>query len=356
MAMLTSEEFPGRTLNVNGKEMLYFSGTSYLGLATHSEYQSLIKEGVDRYGVHFSGSRNGNVRYSLFENAEHMVAGWLGAEDALVTSSGLAAGQLLVKALDEMRWAMEYAPGCHPALWRTKDDAVNGDFETWSAMMRVQLESLLPRRLVILCNSTDPLFCSAVDFKWLEEVSTLHEVILVVDDSHGLGLTGDKGEGIAAELCKLPAHVQWVVTASLGKGPGLPAGVVAGPRTVINKIRQSPWYAGASPPAPPVLHAFIHGAGIREAQLLKLRKFQLPFASHSLVKQHFDSQPVLPVFHSRNQRLYNYLLSRQIIISHFPYPRPDSHPISRVVLHAALDKGDIGKLLEEIKTFYEDFA
>ncbi|MEQ8413814.1 MAG: aminotransferase class I/II-fold pyridoxal phosphate-dependent enzyme [Imperialibacter sp.] len=353
--MMRSEEFPGRTLHVNGKEMLYFSGTSYLGLSVDKEYQELIKEGVDKYGVHFSGSRNSNVQYSLFEEAERHIADWLSTGDAVVTSSGFASGQLLIKVLQDMEWSMEYAPGCHPALWRNSDDATNGDFISWSTMIRVQLEGMLPRRMVLLCNSTDPLFCNPVNFDWLTDISTLHEVLLVVDDSHGIGLTGKNGEGVVSQLRKLPSHVQWVVTSSLGKAPGLAAGFIAGSHNLIKKIRQSPWFVGAAPSAPAFLHALLKGGEIRARQLQKLRKFQLPFGSHSLVKQHFNFQPVLPVFFSKSQPLYTYLLSRNIIISHFPYPKPTSSPISRIILHAALDPADIGNLLEEIKTFYEDF-
>lgn len=335
--------------------MLYFSGTSYLGLSVDPEYQEILKQGVDKYGVHFSGTRNGNVKYQLFEEAERFIADWLGTGDAVVTSSGFAAGQLLVKVLQEMEWTMEYAPGAHPALWRSLDDATKGDFVTWSAMVRVMLESTLPRRLILLCNSTDPLFCKPVSFDWLLDVPTLHEVILVVDDSHGIGLAGKNAEGIASQLKALPAHVQWVVTSSLGKAPGLAAGFIAGPHQLVKKVRQSPWFIGASPPAPAFLHALIKGEAVRARQLQKLRKFQLPFGSHSLVKKHFGFQPVLPVFFAKSQPLYTYLLSRNILISHFPYPKPESTPISRVVLHAALAQADIGKLLEEVKTFYEDF-
>jgi len=350
-----SEEFPGRTLKVNDKEMLYFSGTSYLGLSVDPEYQELIKEGVGKYGVHFSGSRNGNVKYSLFADAEDFIADRLSTGDALVTSSGFASGQLLVKVLQDMEWTMEYAPGCHSSLWRNSQDAVKGDFLTWSSMIKLQLEDILPRRMVLLCNSTDPLFCNPISFDFLSDVSALHDVILVVDDSHGIGLTGRDGEGVAAQLQKLPSHVQWVVTSSLGKAPGLAAGFIAGPHSLIKKIYQSPWFIGAAPSAPAFLHALVNGEKIRYRQLQKLKKFAMPFASHSLVRQYFNHQPVLPIFHAKSQGLYNYLLSRDIVISHFPYPHSESAPISRIVLHAALEQADIGKLLEEIKTFYEDF-
>lgn len=354
--MIRSEYFPGRSFKADDKEMLYFSGTAYLGLPQHEAYKELIREGVDKYGVHFSGSRNGNIRYSLYEEAETYLANWLGTEDALVTSSGLAAGQLLIKCLEELGWTMEYAPAAHPALWRSAEDNTGGDFTSWVTMTKLQLEGMLPRKMVLFCNSCDPLFCDPVHFDWLNDITDYHDVLLVVDDSHGIGVAGRNGEGVSAKLRKLPSHIRWVVTASLGKGPSLAAGFIAGPMEVLEKVRQSPWFIGASPAAPAFLHALINGTEIRASQLKKLRKYQMLFGTHSLVKRYLHYQPDLPVFFCANQRLYKFLLSRNIVISHFAYPRPDSRPISRVVLHAALEQRDLGKLLEEMKTFFEEFS
>ncbi len=353
--MIKAEYFPGRSLKSDDKEMLYFSGTSYLGLSNHPEYKELIKEGVDLYGVHFSGSRNGNVKYDLFEKSEKYIAGWLGTEDAIITSSGFAAGQLLIKLMEEMGWTMEYAPSAHPAMWRSGEDAAGGDFQSWVMMTRLQLEGMLPRKMVLFCNSCDPLFCDSVHFDWLADITSYHDVLLVVDDSHGIGVMGKNGEGIAAKLRKLPSHIRWIVTSSLGKGLSLAAGFIAGPSDVLEKIRQSAWYAGSSPAAPAFLHALLRGEDLRLRQLKKLNRFQMLFGTHSLVKKHLNNQPDLPVYFCSNPRLYKYLLSRNIIISHFPYPNPDSEPISRIVLHAALEQGDLGKLLEEMKTFFDEF-
>ena len=44
--MFTIDEFPDRSINIDGKEYLYFGGTSYLGLQTDPEFQLLfIKSG-----------------------------------------------------------------------------------------------------------------------------------------------------------------------------------------------------------------------------------------------------------------------------------------------------------------------
>ena len=353
--MIKSEYFPGRSLMSGSKEMLYFSGTSYLGLTHLDEYKELIKEGIEKYGVHFSGSRNGNIRYTLYEEAENYLAAWVGTEDAIVTSSGFSAGQLLIKVLEEMGWSMEYAPAAHPSLWRSGEDSTGGDFMSWVTMTKLLLEGMLPRKMVLFCNSCDPLFCEAVHFDWLQDITSYHEVLLVVDDSHGIGVMGKNGEGIASKLKKLPSHIRWIITSSLGKGLSLSAGFIAGPKDILDKIRICPWFVGASPAAPAFLNALLKGEDIRARQAKKLKKYQMLFGTHSLVKKHLNNQPGLPVYYCSHPQLYSYLLSRNIIISHFSYPNPDSPPISRIVLHAALEQGDLGKLLEEMKIFYDDF-
>ena len=59
---MTINELPSRIINYEGREYLFFSGTSYLGLAQNRQMQALLTEGVARYGLHFGASRNGNLQ------------------------------------------------------------------------------------------------------------------------------------------------------------------------------------------------------------------------------------------------------------------------------------------------------
>ena len=68
--MFTLNDTPGRTAIANGKEYLFFSGYSYLGMSHVPEFAELIKEGIDKYGWLFPSSRISNTQLELFTQFE----------------------------------------------------------------------------------------------------------------------------------------------------------------------------------------------------------------------------------------------------------------------------------------------
>ena len=106
---------PGRTATIDGEEWLYASGTSYLGMVQDEAFRGLFLKGVDRYGLHYGGSRRAAIQIDIFEEAEEYLARLTGTQAALIVSSGTLAGQLAAYALREAdrQWI---APETHPAL------------------------------------------------------------------------------------------------------------------------------------------------------------------------------------------------------------------------------------------------
>ena len=88
---ITIDHLPSRTIQINGAEYLFFSGTSYLGMGHQPEFRAALMEGIDRYGTIFSASRNNNLQLKIYAEAEDFIAQWTDAEVALTVSSGFAA-------------------------------------------------------------------------------------------------------------------------------------------------------------------------------------------------------------------------------------------------------------------------
>ena len=65
--MLTANKIPGRTVECNGKEYLFFSGTSYLGMNSNKEFSHYLMEGMNSYGTNYSSSRNSNFQLKIYE-------------------------------------------------------------------------------------------------------------------------------------------------------------------------------------------------------------------------------------------------------------------------------------------------
>ncbi|MCU0338963.1 MAG: pyridoxal phosphate-dependent aminotransferase family protein, partial [Spirosomaceae bacterium] len=115
------DHLPNRTIEIEGQDFLYFSGTSYLGLPQNPRFQSLVREGLAQYGSVYGSSRNGNLQLSIYAQAEARLAAWTGAEAALTLSSGMLAGQAAMRYLMLEGYQFFYSTDTHPAVWHLPD-------------------------------------------------------------------------------------------------------------------------------------------------------------------------------------------------------------------------------------------
>ncbi len=347
--MLVTHQLPGRTIVVDGRERLYFSGTSYLGIGHSDDFRAQLQEGMMRYGTVYSSSRSSNVQLAVYEEAESLLAELTAAPATLTFSSGYQAGQAAVQRLyDKSRFL--YAPGTHPAVWRNAADAAYGDFATWANTV-VERVAETDGETVVVANSLDPLFALEHNFNWVVQLPEDRVITLLVDDSHGLGITGRDGGGIYTSLRKLAKpNVQVVVVSSLGKAFGVPGGVVLGPASFIEDLKKSTFFTAASPVPPAYLYAFVRAQPLyqqaRQRLFANVAYFQQQTNEFSL----FRSIDQYPVFYAADNALTE-AVAPDCVLSSFPYPRPDSAPITRVIVSSLHQQGDLEGLLSLINDY-----
>ncbi len=304
---------------------------------------------MQEYGYHYASSRNGNLQLSLYEEAEAYLAAFTGAPAALTVSSGLLAGQLAANQL-KGKGVFRYAPQTHPALWMDGVVPVDIDWQEWTQSLPAVISRSKDIDFVILTNSLDPLRAQPYDFSWLGKLPADKQITLVVDDSHGLGVTGHEGSGIYPAISRYPA-IQLVVVASLGKALGLPGGVILGSHELIQSIRKSPLFSGASPMPPAYLYAFMRGKEVydsaRRQLLANTQYFAKSIEKHNL----FQFIRGYPVLYTPGHSLYPFLKASRILISCFPYPTPESPPLTRIVLSSLHTQPDLDRLAEAIQEY-----
>lgn len=353
--MQITNQIPGRTAFFKGEEWRYFSGTSYLGLSQNADFQNLIIEGVQRYGAHFGGSRLSNVRLQIFEEVESYLVNWTGAAAALTVSAGTLAGQLVVKILQNTG-KFYFAPGVHPALFGEGEYSTLR-FEDWTQFILEEAHrSKSP--LILLSNTLDPLKARQFDFNWTQDLPKNIPITLVLDDSHGIGITGKHGAGIFSDL-KTPDNVEFIVIASLGKALSIPGGVILGKPHFIQQIWQSPYFGGASPITPAYLSAFLQAKTLYENQRqILFRNIKLFSDSLKLLNLEplnlFQTFHQYPVFYTPENALADFLQQHKVLISSFPYPTAQSERITRVVLNAAHTHEDVDILIQFLSDFYNN--
>ena len=351
---IVADHLPGRTLSINGAEYLFCSGTSYLGMACNKAFRACLLDGMQRYGTNYSSSRNSNLQLQVFSEAEDYLAAYTGAEAALTMSSGYLAGQVVVQMLkDEGRFM--YAPGTHPAVWRSMADAPDASitYAEWVNRLLEEAPRLPDEHLILVCNSLDPLKAQKYTFDWVAALPEKKQITLIVDDSHGFGVTGEDGAGIYRQLQQLQSirSIRLVVVSSFGKAFGIPAGLILADSTFIEQLKSSPYFGGASPAVPAYLYAFLRSKSIFAEARQKLFANILYFRQRLTYPGLFSFFEDYPVFYTSSEALCPYLLQHRVLISSFRYPTPADAPITRVILNSLHTPEDLNHLAALINRF-----
>lgn len=335
---------PGRTAMIDGEEWLYFSGTSYLGIVQDPDFKQLVNQGIDLFGVHYGGSRLAFPQLAIYKEAEQQLADLASTEAALTVTSGTLAGRLVLKYFNDNQYIKCHAPGAHPAI----QESSMAFYDSWlDEIFNINTEG---RTLVILTNHVDPIFVTKTDFSWVNQISSAQNIILVVDDSHGFGITGLNGGGIATEL-SLPENVTLLIVSSLGKAMGIPGGVILGPRDMLDEIWELPLFGGASPVSPAYLYAFIHAQSIYKEKRSLLQENIAFFNQERPSSLPFQSFNHFPTFYTRKNELANHLQQERILVSSFRYPTPKDDLVTRIVLNSLHTRADIEQLVQCLKTW-----
>lgn len=351
-----TRRIPDRLVNTDSPdiEMLWFSGTDYLGLAHHDTFLHYIQEGLSLLGTHFGSSRNNTLRLKIFDEAELLTAQYLGADDAMILSSGMWAGQLLIKMLPKLigqAYHIHYAPQVHPAISGEGYQPALTSWKDWAENTVKEISADTSGQIhVIVTDAVGAPWVEQYDFSVFNQLNTLQKIVMVVDDSHGLGIIGKEGRGTGLGLMDNNS-LEVITVASLNKALGIPGGVIASKNDYLNCIRSSAWYSGASPLSPAYSYALckmIESGTYRQLnhklrQNLDYLKDRGLFASADWVS--FEGYPV---FCSKNQSWHQKLMNNNILTSCFAYPTMHDVPVLRMVINAAHTESDLKKLADTL--------
>lgn len=337
MQIHITDQQTGRTIFTGGKECLFFSGYSYLGMSHVAEYMELVKEGLDKYGLSFPSARISNTRLDLFLQFEKLLTQITGTEDTICFASGFTSGQVATKIWGD---TIYNAPASHPAISRTSKPVES--FSEWAASIQQDDERLKGK--VLAADSVNILKAELHDFSFLKKMTPPQTCI--IDDSHGFCVIGENGKGIHTYL---PAGHNYILAYSLSKGANLIGGAISGSKEMIDMFRASPDYAASTSIAPAYMHAFVHGQHLyaRQRELLKENIQWLQHLLEGVPGVHFH--PELPMFVLPETISAEKLFDQNIVISSFAYPDPKGPKIQRAVINALHTKDDLMYLAERIK-------
>lgn len=228
-------------VDTGGQPLLNMCANNYLGLADDARLIAAAHEALDRWGYGMASVRFICGTQTPHKQLEARLAEWLGTEDAILYSSCFDANTGLFETIlgpDDaiISDALNHA-SIIDGVRLTKSRRLryaNNDMAELEARL---IEAADARSRVIVTDGVFSMDGIIADLPAICDLAARHDATVIVDDSHAVGLVGPKGRGTPALLGV--ADRVGILTGTLGKAlGGASGGYVAGPRAVVEMLRQ----------------------------------------------------------------------------------------------------------------------
>ncbi len=252
----------GAHVEVEGRgELLNLCANNYLGLASHPTIVAAAHEALDRWGYGMASVRFICGTQALHRELEQRLSAFLGTDDTILFSSCFDANGGLFEALlsdedavisDSLNHAsiIDGIRLCKAQRLRY----ANGDLDELEARLR---DAAGARRRMIATDGVFSMDGYLASLDRICELAERHDALVMVDDSHAVGVVGPGGRG-TPERFAVSERVD-ILTGTLGKAVGgASGGYVSGRREIVELLRQRARpYLFSNSLAPPVVAASI---------------------------------------------------------------------------------------------------
>ena len=223
------------------REVLNLCANNYLGLSDHPEIEAAARDAIERWGFGMSSVRFICGTQAIHKELEGRLSEFLGMEDTILYSSCFDANGGLFETLlgpedavisDELNHAsiIDGIRLCKAQRFRYR----NNDMADLEA--KLQEASSARYRLI----ATDGVFSmdgSIADLASICDLADRYEALVMVDDSHAVGVIGEGGRG-THEHAGVMGRID-VITGTLGKAlGGASGGYTSGRREIVDLLRQ----------------------------------------------------------------------------------------------------------------------
>lgn len=238
---------------IDGKPMLTFCSNDYLGLANDPRVVARFQAAASIYGVGSGASHLVNGHSEEHHQLEQELAAFTGRDRALLFSTGFMANLGTIQALvdkpdavfeDRLNHASLLDGGLHSGAKFQR--YLHNDVDNLTR----RLEKDQSRRRLIVTDGVFSMDGDCAPIGELVNCAQQHNAWLMVDDAHGFGCIGSKGQGLVAE--HFDQNQVQVLMGTLGKAFGTSGAFIAGSETLIETLIQfaRPYiYTTAIPPA-----------------------------------------------------------------------------------------------------------
>jgi 8-amino-7-oxononanoate synthase len=227
----------------NGRELINYSGYNYLGLSGHPAVSAAAKNAIDKYGTSASASRIVSGQIDLHLELEKRLARFLGTEDAIVFISGYLTNVTVIAQLVGRPDAVITDSAAHNSIvtgarlsGARSFTFANGEWNELDSLMSSHRRIF--NRGLLIAEGLYSMDGAKLDLARAMELTRRHELLLMVDEAHSLGVLGPTGRGICEEGNFPPDSID-VHMGTLSKALASSGGYIAGDGALIEYLRYS---------------------------------------------------------------------------------------------------------------------
>ena len=323
------------------QEFIRLNSNSYLGMSLRDEIIQEEERATKEYGVGPGAVRFISGTFQPHRELEKKLAKFHQRDDAMLFSSAYSTVVGILTPIitnDTIVISDELNHNCiinALRLARPKDKKIYKHLDMNELEDRIKESVGQAKRLIVI---TDGIFSMRGDYAPLDIISNLSQkydqeftenILLVVDDSHGIGAYGKTGRGTEEYT---NAKGVDVLVGTLGKALGVNGGYVTSNQTIITYLRETaPMYIYSNPISPAEASAVLKSLEILDSEKGKdildhlhkmTKKFEKGLRNlgyEIIVSDH----PIVPLM-IRNTRktieLVNYLIENGILTTGLNYP------------------------------------
>ena len=234
------DENEGTEVEYQGNRLIMCGSNNYCGLTTHPKVKEAAKDAIMRYGTSCTGSRFLNGTLALHEQLEKELAEFVGKDEALIFSTGMQVNLGTISALisrddivildkDDHASIVDGARLGYGKIERFR----HNDIEHLERVLKSLPEN---KGKLIVVDGVFSMGGDLADLPNIVPVAQKYGARIMVDDAHGMGVTG-KGKGTAAEF-GMTDDVDLIMS-TFSKSFASLGGFVAGDEDVIHYVKHT---------------------------------------------------------------------------------------------------------------------
>ncbi|WP_187270003.1 bifunctional aminotransferase class I/II-fold pyridoxal phosphate-dependent enzyme/GNAT family N-acetyltransferase [Pontibacter qinzhouensis] len=226
------ETLNGKTLTLNGRQVLHFGTCGYLGLEHHPEIKKGAIDAIERFGTQFPMSRT-YISNPLYRELENLIQEMYHAPVVIsknCTLSHLTTIPSIIRQTDLVILDHQVHASVQEAVKKMLSQGITVE------MIRHNNLEMLEERIKKQRSKFDRIWYMADgvysmygDFAPIKEMIALAEkyeqLHLYVDDAHGMSWAGQHGTGYVMSQMEGGLYRKMILTANLGKGFGACGGL-----------------------------------------------------------------------------------------------------------------------------------